>query len=304
MLIPTWNRVAPVVAAVKSVGNVSTDLEIIVVDNASDNLLYLELQKQLEPFPNVLVFRNNSNIGMVRNWNRCIELASGTWQGLLCSDDSYRPDAIGRILEILRSIAEPSLIVQDATVSEDLQQCLPGSRTVRNLRLPIASGNFWHRDIVARVGSFDERFEYSADAEYWYRIASYFPVLKVRKPFALYEQHETNYMWQTWRKGDYLEQSTLLAQTVARHMFHGTPEAESMISNEVEVRVWSTLTTIIENTFIHKGRSDIFARYFPEAMRRAGNFSRKKELLLKLLYAVKHRLDASMTRSSVKKEKG
>lgn len=298
VLVPTWNRVEPVVAAVESIGSGSVDLEIVVVDNCSDMAVYRELQERLSGFPLVRLFRNEQNIGMVRNWNRCMELAAGTWLGLLCSDDRYRPGATDRAVALLKTIDEPALIMQDPTIRGDLLQCPPGCDTVRALRLPIASGNFWHRQLVASAGPFDERFEYSADAEYWYRLACYFLVFKVREPFAVYEQHEGNYMWQTWRKGDYLEQTALLAQTVAGHMYHDTPDPGGLVSSEVDQRLWSTVTTILENTFLHKGRGDIFARYFREAVQRAGTVSRKREIAMKLLYAVKHRLDAALASSA------
>ncbi|GAM11006.1 PGL/p-HBAD biosynthesis glycosyltransferase Rv2957/MT3031 [Geobacter sp. OR-1] len=293
VLIPTWNRVEPVAAAVASVGTGSGNLEIVVVDNASDPAIYSELQKRFTGVPHVRLFRNEQNIGMVRNWNRCMELSRGTWLGLLCSDDRYRVGGSARILELLGNTTDPALIVQDPTIMDEIKRCPAGNATVRELRLPIASGNFWHREVVEALGPFDERFEYSADAEYWYRIASYFPVYKVREPFAFYEQHETNYMWQTWRKADFLDQTALLARTVAGHMFRDDPERERLISAEEDNRVWSTLTTIIENSFLHKDRGDIFARYFSEAFRRAGSVSRKRELFMKLLYAAKHRLDAA-----------
>jgi hypothetical protein len=303
VLIPTWNRVEPVVAAVASVGSDLANLEIVVVDNASAPEIFKELQVRLADFPHVRLFRNEQNLGMVRNWNRCIELAHGTWLGLLCSDDRYRPQGIVRAMELLATSAEPALIVQDPTVAEGIRRCPPGSVTVRDLRLPIASGNFWHRKVVESVGPFDERFEYSADAEYWYRIASYFPVIKVRDHFAVYEQHETNYMWQTWRKADYLDQTAQLARTVAGHMFHDLPNKGNLILAEVDTRIWSTLTTIIENTFMHKGRGDILARYFPEALRRAVTVARKRELFMKLLYATKHRFDAVFSVSPAKEER-
>lgn len=304
VLIPTWNRVGPVVSAVQSVGDQSAAVEIIVVDNGSEDALFRELAAALATFPAVRLFRNEQNIGMVRNWNRCMTHARGVWQGLLCSDDRYHPGAVERALPILASLPEPALVVQDPTIGDAVQYLPAGESTVRGLRLPIASGNFWHRQVVERLGPFDERFEYSADAEYWYRIACSFPVVKVAEPFAVYEQHETNYMWQTWRKADYLEQTELLARTVAGHMFHGHPAAEERIDREVEQRIWSTLMTIIENTFLHAGRGDICARYLAVAWQRAGTMQRRKEIALRLLYAVKHRLDAALGRGQRKEGKG
>jgi glycosyltransferase involved in cell wall biosynthesis len=169
ILIPTWNRVQPVLDAVESIGPLAHDMEVVIVDNASDPDLYEELQHHLGSRPGIRLFRNESNLGMVRNWNRCLELAQGEWFGLLCSDDRFRLGAIDRLREIIGMQPGPSMIIQDPAADREVVFAQAGSVTLRELRLPIASGNFWHRCVYQQIGGFDERFEYCADAEYWYR---------------------------------------------------------------------------------------------------------------------------------------
>ena len=286
ILIPTWNRVLPVLEAVESIGPISPDMEIVIVDNASEPALFEELQRQLGLRPGIRLFRNEINLGMVRNWNRCLEQAQGEWLGLLCSDDRYRPGAIERFREIVRTQQEPVLIIQDPTSDRELAVAPAGSETVRNLRLPIASGNFWHRRVYEQVGGFDERFDYSADAEYWYRAAFSFPVVKVREPFAVYVSHEDNYMWATWRRSDYLQQTELLARTVAGYLYATAPDHAALIERHVTTSRWQTVLTIVTCTFLAKGKMDIFLRYFRVAVRQAGSLPRKRQLLTALLSAV------------------
>jgi glycosyltransferase involved in cell wall biosynthesis len=279
ILIPTWNRAKLVLEAVESVGPISSDMEIVIVDNASKSAIFEELQRYLGSRPGIRLFSNERNLGMVRNWNRCLEEAHGEWLGLLCSDDRYRPGAITRLRKIVGSRPEPAMIIQDTSIDGTLDIYPPGSETVRNLRLPIGSGNFWHRRVYEQIGGFDERFEYSADAEYWYRAAFSFPVVKVREPFAVYVPHEDSYMWATWRRPDYLQQTELLARTVAGYAYAASPDRATLIELRVTRDIWQTLLSILRCTFLTPGMGDIFHQYFIEALRHAGTLAHKKQLL-------------------------
>src|SRR6266567_8010174 len=279
ILIPTWNRAKPVLEAVESIGPISSDMEVVIVDNASDPATFEELQHNLGSRPGIRLFRNERNLGMVRNWNRCLEYARGEWLGLLCSDDCYRPGAIMRLREIAGGQREPALIIQDPSIDGALEVCSSGSETVLNLRLPIASGNFWHRRVYEQEGGFDERFEYSADAEYWYRVALSFPVVKVRDPFAVYMPHEDNYMWATWRRPDFLQQTKLLAGTVAGYAYAASSDRAALIEQRVARELWQTLLSIMRSTFWVPGKMNLFYRYFSEALRQSGSLVRKKQLV-------------------------
>ena len=297
VLIPTWNRVDEVVRAVDSVGFWGDEVEIVVVDNASPPELFDRLAAAVGCLPQVRLFRNDSNLGMVRNWNRCIEHARGEWQGLLCSDDVYTPDGIARALALLRTLSEPALVIQTPELTQEEQRLSAGPTTVAGLGLPIASGNFWHRTVSATLVGFDERFEYSADAEFWYRVAATFPVVKVRQPFARYNIHGDNYMWATWERPDFLAQTELLARTVQCHC-HGegwsrSPEAERQLADDL----WRTVSTILSNTALRSGKGQLFLRYLAEAVRMAGRGGRRGELLLLLGALCRDRVKLALKRA-------
>lgn len=290
VLIPTWNRFESVLEAVKSVKPVTDQIEIVVVDDGSDELLARRLCDGLKVFPHVKLFRNIANQGMVKNWNRCIAHALGKWMGILCDDDIYQPGAIDRVMNIIKNCSEPALISQDLSIKKELVHCPAGKETVKGLKLPIISGNFWHKKIVEELGGFNERFIYSADAEYWYRIASRFPVVKVKAPFAVYKRHKNNYMWSTWRKPDFLEQTKILGHAVASYFC----DDDKCARQAVDDGLWDTVMTILETSFLTKGMSDIFSRYFQEGCLRATNLKRKAGLIKALATAVALRFKSSI----------
>ncbi|MBI4347869.1 MAG: glycosyltransferase family 2 protein [Elusimicrobia bacterium] len=105
VVIPTYNRAAPVAAAVRSVlAQTETSFECLVVDDASTD----DTRRVLAGFadPRVRVFHNETNRRVAACRNRAIREARGEWIAFLDSDDLYLK---GR-LEALRraSLQTPS----------------------------------------------------------------------------------------------------------------------------------------------------------------------------------------------------
>lgn len=283
IMIPTWNRVKQVLEAVDSIGPIMPDMEVVIVDNASEPAVFEELLRRLGDRSGIRLFRNERNLGMVKNWNRCLEEAKGEWLGLLCSDDCYLPGAIEQLRKVIAASSGPAMIIQDPSIDDNILVAPGGRDTVGSLKLPIASGNFWHQSIYRQLGGFDERFEYSPDAEYWYRAAGSFPVIKVKEPFAVYVAHKENYMWATWRRPDFLQQTGLLARTVADYTLELSPDRSALLEDREAAAIWGALKTILSCSFLTLGRSDIFGRYLSEAWQRARSWSLKWQLAAVLL---------------------
>ncbi|MCG8557594.1 MAG: glycosyltransferase [Proteobacteria bacterium] len=68
-----------------------TDLEVVVVDNASEDGTWDACQQLAREDERVRVFRNKRNLGPVRNWQRCISEARGRYGKILFSDDVIYP---------------------------------------------------------------------------------------------------------------------------------------------------------------------------------------------------------------------
>jgi glycosyltransferase involved in cell wall biosynthesis len=84
--IPTYNRARYVCLAIASVlRQTSTDFELLIVDNASTDATGA-LVKAIDD-SRVRYQRNAENIGILANWNRCVELAKGKYLLILGDDD-------------------------------------------------------------------------------------------------------------------------------------------------------------------------------------------------------------------------
>jgi len=281
ILIPTWNRVSQVANAVESIGHLHKQIEVIIVDNASSKETFKNLQKTINQYSQVRLFQNHENIGMVKNWNQCIAYARADWMGLLCSDDEYIDGAIPYVINLLETIEEPSLLIQDNFVSKNVAHFPSGKNTVKGLNLPLASGNFWHKKIVETIGGFDERLEYSPDAEFWPRIASQFPVVKVKKSLAKYNAHHENYMWSTWNKDDFLDQIALIGKLSCKYRL-GNDYNEDVVIKYIENGVWQTIKTILTTTSHLYERKTTFDRYLNKSLDLYANDKNKIQFLTQI----------------------
>ncbi len=97
VLIPVYNREELIGECIQSaLDQTFIDLEIIIVDNASTDKTWEVCQQYAAKDSRVRIFRNDTNIGPVRNWLRCVNEARGEFGKMLFSDDLIFP----RFLEL------------------------------------------------------------------------------------------------------------------------------------------------------------------------------------------------------------
>jgi glycosyltransferase involved in cell wall biosynthesis len=99
ILVPVYNRETLIEESVHSALNQTyKNIEVIVVDNKSTDKTWDILNKLAREDDRIKIFQNETNIGPVRNWKRCIDEASGVYGKILWSDDLIMPDFIEKTL--------------------------------------------------------------------------------------------------------------------------------------------------------------------------------------------------------------
>lgn len=102
ILIPVFNRKKYIAECIQSALDQSfTDYEIVVVDNASDDGTWEICQQFSAIDSRVRVFRNDQNIGPVRNWLVCVAHATGEYVKILWSDDLIVPSFLEKTVPYL-----------------------------------------------------------------------------------------------------------------------------------------------------------------------------------------------------------
>jgi len=106
--IPVFNRSRFLKEALESALNQTLPTRVIVVDNASTAFDFETFVNSYQ-CPRLKYHRNPSNLGVVGNWNRCVELCTTPYILILHDDDRLELSYSARIWEVIES--NPSIIV-------------------------------------------------------------------------------------------------------------------------------------------------------------------------------------------------
>jgi len=107
--IPTYNRIAYIRQAVQSALLQSYPaIEVIVSDNCSDDGTAEAVSALRDP--RLVFLRQKKNLGMIGNWNACLERASGDFFLLLSDDDLLESQAIEKMVGAIVDVPEPDRV--------------------------------------------------------------------------------------------------------------------------------------------------------------------------------------------------
>lgn len=108
--IPTFNyRRYLSDALTSSLNQTFRDIEVLVVDNCSDDGSMELIEEFARRDPRVVPHRNERNIGMAGNFNRCLELARGRYIKFLCADDVLEPGCVEALVSSMEARADVRL---------------------------------------------------------------------------------------------------------------------------------------------------------------------------------------------------
>ena len=122
ILIPVFNRKDYIAECIQSaLDQTFTDFEVVVVDNASDDGTWAICQQFAAADQRVRIFRNESNIGPVRNWIRCAQEAKGAFSKILFSDDWLEPNCLSEMVPKLDD-SEVALVYCAARIGKSREE--------------------------------------------------------------------------------------------------------------------------------------------------------------------------------------
>jgi len=126
ILIPVFNREVFIEACVESaLAQTHQDFEIIIVDNHSTDCTWDICQALAGRDSRIRLFRNESNIGPVGNWKRCVDEASGELGNFLFSDDLIHPSFLEKTIPFLDD-PEVGLVVTAADIDGQIEYMWDG----------------------------------------------------------------------------------------------------------------------------------------------------------------------------------
>lgn len=124
--IPTFNNADFLRQAVESVlGQSDQDFEIVIVDNCSTDhtgILVEDLQKKNDG--RIHFYKNDQNIGLTGNFNKCLKYAQGAYIKFLCSDDVLLPECLEKMVAALDTHQSVTLVCSGRLIFNEADEKL------------------------------------------------------------------------------------------------------------------------------------------------------------------------------------
>lgn len=179
--IPTYNRSDLLKKTLISVLRQTVrPYEVIVADNCSED----DSEAVAKSFPGIVYYRNEKNLGLAGNSNRCIQLAKGDFVTILHSDDLIAPDWYEYWLSALSRYKDSDIGVFFSSIftidSDDrakiVYRIFPDERVLapgeafrelwsRNMcGLPASGSIIFRKSIFKDIGGYVEELSTEADA--------------------------------------------------------------------------------------------------------------------------------------------
>ena len=185
ILIPTFNYAHYLEDSIPSALNQTyTDFELIILDNASTDNTKEVVAKYLSD-PRVSYYRNETNIGVVGNFNLCLELANCEYIKFLCADDKFEPTIVEKYVAVMDANPGVSLVTCDkqafGSKSHETITPLTHRQSGTFAVLQMVENNYcWigeptsvmfrKRDLT--IGKFSNDFKQYVDWDFWNRLLS------------------------------------------------------------------------------------------------------------------------------------
>jgi glycosyltransferase involved in cell wall biosynthesis len=187
--IPVYNCDQYIGEAIESVLNQSfTDLELVIVDNKSTDRTVEVIRKYKDP--RIRLIQNESNIGMLANWNKSVNEAKGEYIKVLPADDFLYPGCLEKQCAVLDQDKDHkiALVTGRKKIIDDKgktlftrgisrsTKILSGSAAIN--RTVRSGGNIigepgvvmFRKEIVSKTGPFVADIYYVMDLSLWFKM--------------------------------------------------------------------------------------------------------------------------------------
>ncbi|MBF0570944.1 MAG: glycosyltransferase family 2 protein [Candidatus Omnitrophica bacterium] len=194
VIIPTYNRSRVLPRTLSSLKRQTyKNLEVIVIDDASTD----DTEKVVKSFErdlNLVYFKNKINLKIpARSRNIGLKKASGEYFALLDDDDEFLEKKIEIQLRTAQSLDEKAFILCNGfTIGKksryfvDIEKpsgFIPRGKGIfpARYKLPFPSSWFFHRELVDKIGYFDEDMFTYDDVDYSIRLMAEYPAYMVNQ---------------------------------------------------------------------------------------------------------------------------
>lgn len=207
VMIPVYNRESLIQSTLDCILAQSyCDFDITVVDDASiDNTV--RVVENYGADERIRLIRNEENLGLTRNWNRCLELAKGPLVQIMQSDDLMDMDYLERANRIFEENPDVGFLSANCRYIDgrgkvigtypDKPDCMyrAGDEAVTailTIGFPHVSSIIMQKSVLEKIGKFNEGIWHGPDVEFDARMASRFSYYIIGKVCTSFRRHGTN----------------------------------------------------------------------------------------------------------------
>ncbi|MCC6372492.1 MAG: glycosyltransferase family 2 protein [Bacteroidia bacterium] len=217
--IPTYNGQEFLKQCLDSCLNQSyTSYEVLLCDDCSTDSTLAIAKDYASKYPQLKVLVNPQNLGLVGNWNKCLQEARGEWIKFVFQDDYITPNCLEKFVQAIepntRLIVSERHFLLPADASEDVKNYYANvvrtlSNTCNNSSLYYSpkqlsnaavqnmamnfiaepSLSFFKKDILTNIGNFKSSLKQICDLEFILRAGTNFGLRLIPEKLCAFRIH-------------------------------------------------------------------------------------------------------------------
>jgi glycosyltransferase involved in cell wall biosynthesis len=206
--MPVYNAAKYLTAAIESVLQQSVkNYEFIIIDNCSTDNTKEIINSYEKRDKRIISMVNDHNVGMVNNWNLCLNRARGKYIKFLFGDDLFASSkAIEKMVSVLDSNDDVSLVASSRNFIDEQSNninkavskyngniCCPGMDIIQDClpnqdnKIGEPSSVLFRKDKASR--GFNQRYMHYVDLEMWFHILEQGDFAYIDEPLCSFRIH-------------------------------------------------------------------------------------------------------------------
>lgn len=174
------------------------ELEIIVIDSASEHNEQSIVQNFKIKYPNIVYDRTPNRETLYGAWNRGIKMSRGAYITNANTDDRHRPDALEVMAHYLDTSPETSLVYADQLITTIANDTWATTQAKQRWNWPafnyseleerciIGPQPMWRKSLHEKYGYFRSEFTAAGDYDFWLRIGKTENIVRLPEILGLY----------------------------------------------------------------------------------------------------------------------
>jgi len=198
-----------------------TNYEIIICDDGSSDKSLSICEEYASKYSQIKLFKNERNLGLLGNWNKCMELATGTWIKFLFQDDLMNSNCLEEFAKnavdgVELIVCKRNFLLEDNATEDVKNYYQQRVRTLEN------TGNFnsndfspttiskianehpslnfiaepsltmFKKESLIKVGGFDNELKQICDLEFLLRLASVYGLRYIPQQLCTFRIHNSS----------------------------------------------------------------------------------------------------------------